>query len=179
MGVRVIVKVRASTVILRVFVLCCIFEVLRIAYINSLEGLPLSVGLLVLGVIVVVGLRKHLARDTTIASDWGHLFSTKLTTVVMAFHFASIGLILFATIALLVDFPSFLIVQLLLLASLWLDNRRLNVSLNMLRASFVFTVIYVSYVLLLTKNTFMGLVALVYFVSWLYMQIKIEHPMIS
>jgi hypothetical protein len=65
---------------------------------------------------------------------------------------------------------------LLLFASLWLDNKRLNVSLNMLRASFMFTAIYVSYALLLTKNTFMGFVALVYFVSWLYMQIIIEHP---
>lgn len=173
---KVVVKVRFSTVIVTLFVLYCIFEVLRIAYIGGLEALPLSVGLLALGLIVVVGLRKHLAGNKAVTSECGHLFSTRLTKVVIASHVASIGLILSATIALLVDFPSFLIAQLLLLASLWLDNRRLNVSLNMLRASFIFTVIYVSYVLLLTKNMFMEVAALVYFVSWLYIQVKIEQP---
>lgn len=173
---EVVVKVRVSRVILPLFVLYCIFEVLRIAYIGGLEAFPLSIGLLVLGVTVVVGLGKHLARNKAVTSEYGHLFSTRLTKVVIAFHVASIGLILSATLALLVDFPSFLIVQLLLLASLWLDNRGFNVSLNMLRASFIFTVIYVSYVLLLTKNTFMGLATLVYFVSCLYLQIRIEQP---
>lgn len=171
---KVVVKVRVSTVILTLFVLYCIFEVLRIAYIGGLEALPASVWLLVLGVIVVVGLRKCLARNKAVASECGYLFSTKLTKIVIAFHVASIGLILFATIALLADFPSFLIVQLLLLASLWLDNRRLNVSLNMLRASFVFTVIYVSYVLLLTRNMVMEFMALLYFTTWLCLLTKIE-----
>lgn len=175
---RIVIKIRVSTVILMLFVLYCICEVLRIAYIGGLGSLPLSVGLLVFGVSIIVRLRKRLARDKAKASNWGHLFLTRLTKVVMVSHVASIGLILFTTIALLVDFPSFLIVQVLLLASLWLDNKRLDVSLNMLRSSFVFALIYVSYVLLLTKNAFMGFVALVYFVSLLYMQITIEQPTI-
>lgn len=136
----------------------------------------MTTGLLVFEVTVIVGLRKHLGKKRVAASKCGHLFSSKLTKVIISLHVASIALILSATIALLVDFPSFLMVQLVLLASLWSNNRRLDLSLNMLRASFIFTVIYVSYVLLLTKNTFIGLVTLVYFVSWLYLQIRMEQP---
>ena len=173
---KVIVKVEFSAILLTLFVLYCVLEVLRIAYIGRLEAFPMSIGLLALGVTMIVGLRKHLAKKRVAASKCGHLFSSKLTKVIMSSYVASITLILSVTMALSVDFPSFLMVQLVLLASLWLDNRGFNVSLNMLRASFIFTVIYVSYVLLLTKNTFIGLVTLVYFVSWLYLQIKIEQP---
>lgn len=173
---KVIVKVEVSAILLTLFVLYCLLEVLRIAYIGGLEAFSMSIGLLVFGVTVIVGLRKHLAKKRVTASKCGHLFLSKLTKVIVALHVASITLILSATTALLVDFPSFLMVQLVLLANLWLDNRGLNVSLNMLRVSFIFTVIYVSYVLLLTKNTFMGLVTFVYFVSWLLLQIKIEQP---
>jgi hypothetical protein len=194
---KVVVEVGVSTIILTLFILYCTLEVLRIAYIGGRTVLPLSIGLLTLGTTVIVGLRKHLARNKAVTSECGHLFPTMVTKSVIAFHatniifsimvtksviafhVASIILILSTTTVLLVNFPSFLIVQLLLLATLWLDNRRLNVSLNMLRTSLVFTVIYVSCVLFLTKNMFMGLVALVYFFSWLHLQIKIEQPAIQ
>jgi hypothetical protein len=125
---KVIVKVEFPAILLTLFVLYCILEVLRIAYIGGLGALPLSIGLLVLGVTVIVGLRKHLAKDEAAASGCGHLFSSKLTKVIMSLHVVSIALILSATIALLIDFPSFLMVQLALLTSLWLDNRGLDVT---------------------------------------------------
>lgn len=175
---EVVIKIRVSAILLTLFVLYCILEVLRVAYIGGLEALPLSIVLLVFGAFNVARLQKHLARNRATASECGHLFSTKPTKVVMAFHVASIVLILSAITVLLVDFPSFLMIQLLLLANLWLDNRRSNVSLNMLKASFIFTVIYVSYISLLTKNAFIELIALIYFASWLYLQIKIDQPVL-
>lgn len=173
---QAVIKVRISRILLTLFVLYCILEILKIAYIVRSEAFFVAIGMFVFGVSIIIGFRKHLTGDRDVSSEPGHLFSTKPTKVIMVLHVASIVLTLLAVIVLLVDFPGFLIVQSLLLANLWLDNRRFNVSLNMLRSSFIFTIIYVSYVLLLTKNTFMGLVALLYLVSWLYLQFKLEQP---
>lgn len=173
---KIILKVEFSTILMTLFVLFCTLEVLRIAHIGGLDALPMWIGSLVLGAAVIAGLREHLATNQVVASECGHLFSSEITTVVVSLHVASLVLILSMSLAFLVDFPSFLIVQLALLATLWLDNRRVGVSLNLLRASFLFTVIYVSYVLLLTKNAFMELVTLAYYISWLGLQIMIEQP---
>lgn len=172
---KLVIGIGTSAILLGLFISYGTLEVFRIAYVRGVESLHLSLVLLFFGCLIIVGFRKHLNGSTVTASAGGHMFSSKAAKVVMAIHAESVALILsYLILALQADSLSFLIVQLMLLACFWLDDRKLSMSINMLRVSFMFTAIYVGYMVLLTKNTFVGFVTLVYFVSWLYLQKKIE-----
>ncbi len=151
-------------------------EILRVAYARGPIVSPLSIGLSVVGASIVVWLRRHLAGNGTLVSESRPLLPSKATHIVLASHVVCIILVLSAVIVLQTDFPGFLTVQLALLTNLWLDNRRLDVSLNIMRASLILTLVYVGYLLLLSGSIFIGFITPAYLASWLGVQIMLEQP---
>ena len=158
------------------FLAYCILEILRIAYLPETNypyiifmGIDILMSLLILGEFWVFMHRNAAENSPEL------LFSSNISKIVAGVYLTNIAIILFITFIFLLDVSPFLFIQIFVLGSLWKTNKSSPISENIRRISFIFTVIYVSYILVTTKNVFLGFAMLPYICSWLYLQVILEN----
>jgi hypothetical protein len=149
------------------FLVFSLFEILRVVYLGpEYYYIPLE---LLIGFLIVANL-------------WGYLHESKagiikcqdiLTTSKAAklLYLLSVVVVLFVVTISQVDNPVFLLVQILLLVSVWSVNKRSTLGLNIQRVSSAVTLIYIGYVALIMQNVLVFVTMLPYLFSWLYLQV--------
>jgi hypothetical protein len=102
------------------------------------------------------------------------LFATTSSKTVALLHIVSMGIALYEILRSGFDLPSFLLVQIILTGSLLMVNRRFSLGVNILRISFIFTLVYVAIFLVSMPNVLTGIALLLYLFSALYIQSHIN-----
>jgi len=144
----------------------CSLEVLRVAYRLWQPTLSLiPVGILAL----TIDLISPSSSSLRISKQFKRQ-SSRFVAIAYLLSLSALCLVVAITE---IDNPSFLSVQILFLAVLWLVPDRVDNRLGSIiqRISMIFTIPYVSLLLTTSKNLMLGYVTAFYVLSWLYMQV--------
>jgi len=153
------------------FSIFSILEIMRISRGFEFRGMFLFNALI--GFLALVWFLKYLNKDSVGISKHKFLSNWASKIVVLVHIFSLVGIFLVVNF-IQFDTSIFLLVQMLILGSLWLTNRSFTFGQNVEVLSFIFTPIYIFIHLSSTKNILVGLFTLVYVTSWLYLQIITE-----
>lgn len=129
-----------------------------------------------MGFFILVELLDFMHRNGEEIRRCRPLFSSNKSKAIELFHLFSIADIFSIVFVFRLDMSVFLLIQLLILVSLWRTNRMFKMGENIRRISFIYTVIYISYILVTTKNVPIGYAILPYMDSWLYLQLILDMP---
>jgi len=166
-------KVPLSSLYLHAFIpsffVYSLLEILRIAYDIQTNYFVAFLSILAGCILTLFWFFTY--KNKNLISQCDVMFQDRLSKVAALLQMMSIIALFFVITTFKLDVPSFLLAQALLLGSLLLINRNFKTGLNAQRISFIFTIIYTSYILLVTKNTLIGLITAIYLVSSLYLQV--------
>jgi hypothetical protein len=160
------------SLLIPLFVLYNLLEIFRVAY-NS-PYLTVVAG--ILAVSVIISFLSFIHKNKELIYKGASLFPSILSKCFAFFYIGSVVLTLLLVTAARFDTPFFLLVQLLFLSTLWFFNKKFRVGLAIQRISFIFTVVYTSLILLITKDVLVGSVFFMYIIPWVYIQLKIDFP---
>ena len=147
------------------FVMYCALQILVLVF--GIQSLTLGVGIFGLAICVLFALL--ISKDYLVFSHYPSLFDSSWMKVIGVLYLGS--LITISILLLLFGFadPTPLFIQLVLLGTFWRLRKRIALGLDIQGISLMFTVIYVLYALLISKNILVGLITLPFLFSWIFL----------
>lgn len=155
---------------LSLFSVYCGLEMLGIVW----GGMFKSVLLHIMGLLILTLLLSYIFKNRVLIKNNQLLLQDQWSKVMAFIHILSLGGIFIILRLIQFDSSIVLIIQISILASLWILNRRFPFSHNLQLFLFIFTSIYVFYALLATKDVSMGYIVIPYLLSWVYLQAEVD-----
>ena len=154
-----------NLVVVLFFSLYCLSETLRFSF-NFGSPFYSLIFLIPVALVTVPYSKGFLKQD--------RLFKTRSLKFGMLLYLAILLTMAVNIMILQLDLPIFLLVQIIVLWSLWFFNRRLRMRRNLQRVSFIFTIIYVFVALVTSKNMILGINAFPFIILWTALQVTTE-----
>ena len=152
-----------------IFAMYCVWEILRVAYLPdiSLYIFILSGLFFYWNLFLFFTFKRHKSKSDNLFSGLRKFSLKKMPLLV---HMVSLVIMFFIVVFYWLDPPFFMLTQIVMWGIL-LPNNSYKKSVYVKRLSLTFTMVYILFILLVSKNIFLGISTGVYMFSWAYLQI--------